>query len=123
MTETDESGTVDHAQRSDPPQDPPPDTPPGGQGQEHGQGFEPPADDGGVFDSDSKPITYLSWGAFAVLLLLALVATVRFYLSASNAISIWIAPDWVPIFQSAFNLAVLFACGVGLSILVRRMRS
>jgi hypothetical protein len=123
MTETDDSSPVDHAQHSDPAQNPPPEGTPGGQGQEQGQGFEPPTDDGGVFESDSKPITYLSWGAFAVLLLLALVATVRFYLSASNAISIWIAPDWVPIFQSAFNLAVVFACGVGLSILVRRMRS
>lgn len=117
MTETNDSSSANPAQSDDPPQNPPPGTPP------QSREFESPEDDGGVFDSDSKPITYLSWGAFAVLLLLALVATVRFYLSASNAISIWIAPDWVPIFQSAFNLGVLFACGIGLSILVRRMRN
>jgi len=79
-------------------------------------------DDGGMFDDERRPVTYLFWGAFGVLLLLALVATVRFYLSASNAISIWVADDYVPIFQSAFNLAVLFACGLGLSVLVRRLR-
>lgn len=114
MTETDDPGTVDSAQTDNAPQS----SPPGG------EQFQQPEDDsGGVFASDSKPITYLSWGAFAVLLLLAFVATVRFYLSASNAISIWVARDWVPIFQSAFNLAVLFACALGLSILVRRMRA
>jgi uncharacterized membrane protein len=80
--------------------------------------------DGGAIDADEErsPMAYLYWGAFAVLLLLALVAVVRFYMSASRAISIWIAPDFEPIVQSAFNLAVLFACALGLSVLVRRMR-
>jgi hypothetical protein len=80
--------------------------------------------DGGAmdFDEERSPAKYLYWGTFAVLLILALVAVVRFYMSASRAISIWIAPDFVPIFQSAFNLAVLFACALGLSVLVRRMR-
>jgi hypothetical protein len=80
--------------------------------------------DGGALDLDDgrSPATYLYWGAFAVLLLLALIAVVRFYMSASRAISIWIAPDYEPVFQSAFNLAVLFACGAGLSVLVRRRR-
>jgi hypothetical protein len=64
---------------------------------------------------------YLYWGTFATLLLLALLATVRFYLSASNAIGIWVAPDFVPVFQAVFNLAVVLGCGVGLSLLVRRM--
>jgi hypothetical protein len=82
------------------------------------------ATDGGAMDFDAgrSPAKYLYWGTFAVLLLLALVAVVRFYMSASQAISIWIAPDFEPIFQSAFNLAVLFACALGLSVLVRRMR-
>jgi hypothetical protein len=66
--------------------------------------------------------TYLYWGAFATLLLLALFATLQFYTSASRAISIWVADDFVPVFQAAFNLAVVLACGVGLSLLVRRMR-
>lgn len=66
--------------------------------------------------------TYLYWGAFATLLALALLATVRFYLSASRTIEIWVAPDFAPAFQAAFNLAVVLACAVGLSLLVRRMR-
>jgi hypothetical protein len=66
--------------------------------------------------------TYLSQGVIVVLVLLAVVATVRFYLSAANAISVWIAPRYEPIFQSAFNLAVVFACGLGLAALLRRHR-
>ncbi|MFB6142715.1 MAG: hypothetical protein ABEJ30_05165 [Halorientalis sp.] len=70
-----------------------------------------------------SPAEYLYWGAFATLLVLALLATVRFYNSASAAIDIWIADDWVPVFQAAFNLAVVFGCAAGLSLLVRRMRA
>ncbi|WP_247009619.1 hypothetical protein [Halorientalis litorea] len=68
-------------------------------------------------------VEYLYWGAFATLLVLALLATLRFYDSASRAIRIWIASDWVPVFQAAFNLAVVFGCAIGLSLLVRRMRN
>jgi len=78
-----------------------------------------PTTAGGLVDEDAT--RYLYWGAFATLLLLALLATVRFYLSASSAIRIWVAPDFVPVFQAAFNLAVVLGCGVGLSLLVRRM--
>lgn len=67
--------------------------------------------------------TYLHWGVFATLLALALLATVRFYLSASRAIGIWVAPDFEPAFQAAFNLAVVLACAIGLSLLARRMRA
>jgi len=68
-------------------------------------------------------VEYLYWGTFATLLVLALLATLRFYDSASRAIRIWIASDWVPVFQAAFNLAVVFGCAIGLSLLVRRMRN
>ena len=44
----------------------------------------PDPGDGGLVGEDAT--RYLYWGAFATLLLLALTATVRFYLSASNAI-------------------------------------
>ncbi|MFB6179076.1 MAG: hypothetical protein ABEI77_05060 [Halorientalis sp.] len=76
-------------------------------------------DDDGLVGKEAT--TYLYWGAFGTLLLLALIATVRFYLSASNAISQWVAPAYVSAFQAVFNLAVVLACGVGLSLLVRRM--
>jgi hypothetical protein len=58
-----------------------------------------------------------------VLILLALVATFRFYFAASNAISIWFSSDFVPIFQAAFNLLLLLASVAGLAVIVRRIRS
>lgn len=67
-------------------------------------------------------VAYLYRGAVVGLAGLALVATIQFYLSASRAISIWIASDYEPFFQSAFNLAVILACGLGLSLLVSRLR-
>ena len=51
-------------------------------------------------------VAYLYRGAVVGLAGLALIATVQFYLSASRAISIWIASDYEPFFQSAFNLVV-----------------
>lgn len=61
-------------------------------------------------------------GTFGVLLLFGLYATVQAYMSASHAIDIWIAPEYQPIFQAAFNVGVVLACGIGLSVLLRRVR-
>jgi hypothetical protein len=77
----------------------------------------PEGDDGGGRDA----VDYLQWVALVVLALLALVATFRFYTSASRAIGIWIASDFEPIFQAAFNLAVLLAAAAGISVLARRI--
>lgn len=66
--------------------------------------------------------SYLEWGAFAVLTALALVATYRFYLTASRAIEIWFTADYVPVLQAVFNLVVLVVAVTGLSVLVRRMQ-
>jgi hypothetical protein len=77
----------------------------------------------GATDRDSREriVTALQYGALAVLLLLALVSLFRFYFAASNAISIWISNDFVPIFQAVFNLVVLVLAVLGLSVLVRRI--
>ncbi|MFC7045911.1 hypothetical protein ACFQH6_11260 [Halobacteriaceae archaeon GCM10025711] len=64
----------------------------------------------------------LALAALAVLSLLAVFALFEFYRSVSWAISVWVAPDYEPIFNAAFNLAVLFAAGVGISALLRRLR-
>lgn len=72
-------------------------------------------------DSRDRIVTALQYGALAVLLLLALVSLFRFYFAASNAISIWISNDFVPIFQAVFNLVVLVLAVLGLSVLVRRI--
>ncbi|WP_135363485.1 hypothetical protein [Halosimplex halophilum] len=66
-------------------------------------------------------VGYVQWAAFAILCLLALVATFRFYFAASEAIRVWFSPDFVPVFQAVFNLVVLAASAVGISVLVRRI--
>ena len=67
----------------------------------------------------------LTWvvqvGALVVLSLVALLATFRFYFAASEAITVWIADDYVSVFQAAFNLLVLVVCLYGVSLLVRRL--
>ena len=67
----------------------------------------------------------LAWvvqvGALVALSLVALLATFRFYFAASEAITVWIADDYVSVFQAAFNLLVLVVCLYGVSLLVRRL--
>ena len=67
----------------------------------------------------------LAWvvqvGALVVLSLVALLATFRFYSAASEAITVWIADDYVSVFQAAFNLLVLVVCLYSVSLLVRRL--
>lgn len=67
----------------------------------------------------------LAWvvqvGALVVLSLVALLATFRFYFAASEAITVWIADDYVSVFQAAFNLLVLVVCLYSVSLLVRRL--
>ena len=77
---------------------------------------------GELADDDGRDlVTLVEWAAFGVLCLLALVATFRFYFATSNAIRIWFSRDFVPIFQAVFNLLVLVASGIGISVLVRRL--
>jgi len=67
----------------------------------------------------------LAWlvqiAGLVILCLLALVATFRVYFAASTAISVWISPDFVSVFQVAFNLLVLILSIYGISVLVRRL--
>jgi len=82
------------------------------------------ASDGGSSGPNADRIVYYTQlAAFAVLSLLALVATFRFYFAASNAVSRWVSSDFVSAFQAVFNLVVLLLSVIGLSLLVRRMRS
>ena len=64
---------------------------------------------------------YLLKGALALLALLALIATVRFYLSASTAIDVWVAHEYRALFQAAFNLVVLLVSAIGVSFVVREL--
>lgn len=73
-------------------------------------------------DDDSRRLTrYLEWAGLAVLSLLAVVATLRFYLSASTAIGRLVNPQYEPLFQAGFNLVVLLLAVTGISLLVRRI--
>lgn len=67
-------------------------------------------------------IAYLEWGAMAGLGLVALIAVFRFYFAASRAISVWISPDFEPVFQAAFNLVVLLLAATGIVVFARRRR-
>ena len=52
--------------------------------------------------------------------LIALIAVFQFYFAASRAISIWISPDFEPLFQAAFNLITLLLAATGIIIFARR---
>ncbi|MFC7027984.1 hypothetical protein ACFQJ5_10905 [Halomicroarcula sp. GCM10025324] len=71
--------------------------------------------------SDRSIRTYAMWAAFAILVLVALVATFQFYFAASAAISEFVTRRYRPLFRAGFNLLVLLASGLGISLLVRRL--
>ena len=75
-------------------------------------------DTGGL--ADAEVWRYLRLGAIGLLALLALIATVQLYTNTSAAIAGWVSPDWVPVFQAAFNLVVLLLALWGLATLARR---
>ena len=66
--------------------------------------------------------TLLNRVALAGLVLLALVAGLRFYLAASTTIDRWIVHEYRSLFHAAFNLALLLLAGYGISVQVRRLR-
>lgn len=83
------------------------------------QGDEPrPSPTRGRFTDDV--VGMLEWGALIVSGLVALVAFWRFYASTTDAIATFVDPEYEPLFQAGFNLIVLFAAGVAISVLVRR---
>ncbi|WP_276258212.1 hypothetical protein [Haloglomus litoreum] len=85
---------------------------------------EPPADDPPTDDTDEEGrdlVRYARYALLGGLTLLALVATLRFYFAASNAIDIWVARQYRPLFQAAFNLVVLLLAAIGISWEVRKV--
>ena len=69
---------------------------------------------------DADVWRYLRLGAIGLLALLALVATIQLYSNTSAAISQWVSPTYVPVFQAAFNLVVLLLALSGLAVLARK---
>jgi hypothetical protein len=47
---------------------------------------------------------------FFLLLLVGAVATLRAYLALENAITIWLRPQFIPLVQAAFSLAIVGVC-------------
>jgi len=72
-------------------------------------------------DTGSRVRRYANYAVLLVLGLLALVAVIRLYLSASNVIATWVTDEYRSLFQAAFNLIVLLATGVGISYQLRRL--
>jgi hypothetical protein len=72
--------------------------------------------------SREKLVGYMFWAAFGLLGLLTAVALFGFYTSVTRVINIWITDQYQPIFNAVFNLVVVLACLVGLSLLVRLLR-
>ena len=75
----------------------------------------------GTSSAGQKVVRSLQWAAFAILILVALIATLRFYFAASNAINEFVTRRYRPLFQAIFNLVILLASALGLSVLVRRI--
>ena len=72
-------------------------------------------------DDTTDLVRYARYALLGGLTLLALVATLRFYFAASNAIDIWVAREFRPLFQAAFNLVVLLLAAVGISWELRQV--
>lgn len=64
---------------------------------------------------------YLTWGALGVCSLLAVFALVQFYGSVTATIDLWVDARYQPVMRAAFNLAVLLASLIGVSVLVREL--
>jgi hypothetical protein len=70
---------------------------------------------------DSAVQAYLLKGTLVLLVVLGVVATLQFYLSAQTAIRRFASDEFRPVFVAAFNLVVLLAVGVGVAQVVRRL--
>jgi len=64
---------------------------------------------------------HLLRAALLVLSVLAVVALFQFYTSANAAIGEWIGREFRSLFRAAFNLLVLLAAGIGISLVVREL--
>lgn len=85
--------------------------------------------DGGNAVTSSNPSTksnsdvrkYVNYALLAGLCLLAFVAALQFYFSATQAISVWVTREYRPLFSMVFNLAVLLVVGAGITFQLRRL--
>lgn len=97
-----------------------------GQDPSAGDAEKPVAAGGSGDDSvrlDVNEITrYLQWGLLALFVLFALVAAVSLYENVGRIIRVWVAEDYRPIFNAAFNLLVLLIAAAGIGMVLRWLR-
>ncbi|MCF2164869.1 MULTISPECIES: hypothetical protein [Halobacterium] len=60
-------------------------------------------------------------GALAVLGFVAIVALFQFYTSTTAVINEWVGREYRALFRAAFNLVILLATGIGISLVVRKL--
>jgi uncharacterized membrane protein len=72
-------------------------------------------------DGRGRARQYANYAVLLILGVLAFVAVIQLYLSASNVIRTWIEPEYRSLFQAAFNLVVLLVAGLGISYQLRRL--
>ena len=90
-----------------------------------------PTNDGGTATADAPGADgantrefarYVNYLALAALVVLALVAGIRFYGAVSRTIDQWVIREYRSLIHAAFNLAVLLVAGAGVSLQLRRVR-
>lgn len=77
----------------------------------------------GTVSIDDGPIAKLYWAGLAAAIAFGAFALYRFYASVTAAIDVWVAADYQPLLQAAFNFAVLLSAALAASLLVRRLRA
>lgn len=72
-------------------------------------------------ESNRDIARYVNYAVLGGLCLLAFVAALQFYLSASQAINIWVTREYRPVFQAVFNVAIVLLAGTGIAFQLRRL--
>lgn len=75
----------------------------------------------GPRDDTNGVRTLILRGALVVLGFVAVVALFQFYTSAVAVINEWVGREYRALFRAAFNLVVLLAAGIGISVVVREL--
>lgn len=64
---------------------------------------------------------YLLWGAFVLSLLFIVLAAFNLYFQVGSIINTWIAAEFRPMFQAAFNLVVLLVAVYVAAVVANRL--
>ena len=76
---------------------------------------------GRIRDDDGDVRGLILRAALVVLGFVAVVALFQFYTSTVAVINEWVGREYRALFRAAFNLVVLLAAGIGISVVVREL--